>query len=98
MDICPNCGLPLQACVCKEIAKSDQTVTVSTEKRKFGKIQTIVTGLKGVDIKEIAKKLKSELACGGTVKDKTIELQGNHRGKIKPILVEEGFDATQIKE
>ncbi len=98
MDICPNCGLPLQACVCKEIAKSDQTITVTTEKRKFGKIQTIVTGLKDVDIKEIAKKLKSELACGGTIKGKTIELQGNHKGKIKPILKEEGFDESQIKE
>ena len=99
MDICPNCGLPLQACVCKEIAKTDQEIAVKTEKRRFGKITTMVSGFDdGVDIKEIAKKLKSKLACGGTVKNKTIELQGNHKGKISPVLVEMGFEKSQIKE
>ncbi len=99
MDICPKCGLPLEACVCKEIAKTTQKeIVVKTEKRKFGKIQTIITGLEDVDIKDIAKKLKARLACGGTVKNNTIELQGNHKDKIKPILVELGFDETQIKD
>jgi translation initiation factor 1 (eIF-1/SUI1) len=43
---------------------------------------TIVTGLEGVDIKEIAKKLKSKLACGGTiVNGKIIELQEITRKK-----------------
>ena len=97
MDICPKCGLPLAACVCEEIAKSDQQIVVKTEKRRFGKIQTIVTGFEGVDIKEIAKKLKSELACGGTVKNSTIELQGNHKDKVRALLVNEGFDESQIR-
>ena len=42
MDICPKCGLPLQACVCEEIAKTEQRIQVTTEKKKFGKIVTIV--------------------------------------------------------
>lgn len=97
MDICPRCGLPLQACVCGEIAKTQQNISVKTEKRRFGKISTMVSGFDdGVDIKDIAKKLKSELACGGTVKNKIIELQGNHKDKIKPILVEMGFDSEHI--
>ena len=99
MDICPKCGLPIQACVCGEIAKTQQKISVKTEKRRFGKISTMVSGFDdGVDIKNLAKKLKSELACGGTVKNKVIELQGNHRGKIKPILVEMGFDGKQIND
>lgn len=98
MDICPNCGLPLQACVCKDIAKTQQEITVTTEKRRFGKITTIIAGLEGIDIKETAKKLKSKLACGGTVKNKVIELQGNHKGKVKPALIELGFNESQIKE
>ena len=97
MDICPKCGLPLEACVCKDIAKTQQDIKVTTEKRRFGKLSTIVSGIDS-DIKEIAKKLKAELACGGTVKDKEIELQGNHKDKIKPLLVELGFDESQIKE
>ena len=97
MDICPKCGLPIAACVCEEIAKSDQQIIVKTEKRRFGKMQTIVTGFEGVAIKDIAKKLKTELACGGTVKNNAIELQGDHKNKIKALLIEEGFDESQIR-
>lgn len=98
MDICPNCGLPLQACVCKEIAKGQQEIRIGTEKRRFGKIITTVAGLEGVDIKDIAKNLKSKLACGGTVKRNVVELMGNHKAKVKPLLVEMGFDENQIKD
>ena len=98
MDICPKCGLPLQACVCKELAKGQQSVEVKTEKRRFGKIITLVKGFEGPDIKEIAKTLKAKLACGGTVKGNTIELMGNHKHKIKPLLIELGFEESLIKE
>lgn len=99
MDICPKCGLPLQACVCEEIAKTQQEIQVKTDKRRFGKIITLVSGFDdGVDIKETAKKLKSEFACGGTVKNKVIELQGNHKGKVTPVLIKMGFDEAHIKE
>ena len=99
MDICPKCGLPLPACVCGEIAKTQQQISVKTEKMRFGKITTTVSGFDdGVDIKELAKTLKAKRACGGTVKNKTIELQGNHKGHVKKILVELGFDETQIRE
>jgi len=99
MDICPKCGLPIQACVCKEIAKAEQRVKIETEKRRYGKMITLVTGLSNdVDMKEIAKNLKSELACGGTIKNNAIELQGNHRKKIKPILVRLGFPEDTIED
>ncbi len=98
MDICPKCGLPLAACVCENIAKTQQEIEVKTEKRRFGKFVTMVYGLEGVDIKEVAKKLKNKLACGGTVDGNIIELQGNHLNKIKGILVESGFSPEHIKE
>ncbi len=99
MEICPKCGLPIQTCVCEEIAKTQQTIDIKTEKRRFGKITTIISGFdNGVDIKEIAKKLKDKRACGGTIKNKTIELQGNHKGHIKPLLVEIGFNEEQIND
>lgn len=99
MEICPKCGLPIPACVCGEIAKTQQQISVTTEKRRFGKVNTMISGFDdGVDIKDIARKLKMKRACGGTVKNKIIELQGNHRGFIKSILVAEGFSEEQIKE
>jgi translation initiation factor 1 len=42
MDICPKCGLPKQACVCEEIAKSEQKIKVEGVKKKFGKIATVI--------------------------------------------------------
>jgi len=99
VDICPKCGLPIPACVCNEIAKTQQNIEVKTEKRRFGKVSTMVSGFDdGVNIKDIAKRLKEKRACGGTVKNNIIELQGNHKGHIKPILVSIGFNEEQIKD
>ena len=96
MDICPKCGLPLQACVCEEIAKEEQRIHIQTEKKRFGKIVTMVSGIQGMDLKPIAKSLKQELACGGTVKDKIIELQGEHIKNAKQALIKLGFAEDSI--
>jgi translation initiation factor 1 len=96
MDICPKCGLPIQACVCSDIISENQQITVSSDRRKFGKVITLVSGLDAEGIKEIAKKLKNKLACGGTIKNSIIELQGDHKNRIKPALLEMGFNAGQI--
>ena len=89
----------MQACVCEDIAKSEQRIQIRTVKKKFGKISTIVSGLdKSLDIKKIAKDLKAELGCGGTVRDGEIELQGDHRKKVKPILVSLGFEEDSVED
>ena len=99
MEICPKCGLPQQACVCEQIVKSSQKIKIFTEKKKFGKTATMISGFEaGMDVKKIAKALKEELACGGTFKDNIVELQGDHVKKIKPILVKLGFDGESISE
>lgn len=98
MDICPKCGLPRQACVCEQIVKSSQRIKVTTQKKRFGKIATQITGFeKGINLKETAKALKNELACGGTNKDNMIELQGDHSRKVKPLLVKLGFEEDSIE-
>ena len=97
MEICPKCGLPKEACVCEQIAKSSQKINVTTDKKRYGKIVTVVTGFgDGVDVKKVTKALKNELACGGTCKDGVIELQGDHTKRIKGVLVKLGFDEESI--
>jgi translation initiation factor 1 len=97
MEICPKCGLPEQACVCEQIVKSSQRIKVTTDRKRYGKIVTVVTGFgEGIDVKKIAKALKNELACGGTHKNNVIELQGDHRSKMKGLLVELGFEENSI--
>lgn len=99
MDICPKCGLPKQACVCENIAKSEQRVQVKIVKKRFGKIVTEITGIsKDIDIKSTAKSLKNELACGGTIKNGIVELQGNHLKKVKPILIGLGFPEDSVED
>lgn len=98
MEICPKCGLPKQACVCEQIVKSSQRIKVNTDKKRYGKIVTVVTGFEsGIDVKKIAKELKNELACGGTYKDNIIELQGDHTKKVKLLLVKMGFEENSIE-
>ena len=92
-------GLPKELDVWGTIAKEEQQIRIKKEKKRFGKIVTLVEGLdKSVDIKEIAKKLKNKLACGGTVKDNVIELQGNHTKNVKKELINLGFSPDSIKE
>ncbi len=98
MDVCQKCGLPKELCVCQTIAKESQRITIKKDKRKFGKIITVVSGIdpKQIDIKEIAKKLKSKFACGGTVKNNVIELQGDHVAKTKDELTSMGFASDVV--
>lgn len=95
MNVCPKCGLPLEACICKELSKTKQKIKIERVKRRFGKIVTIVSGIED-DTKEIAKKLKEELACGGTVKNNIIELQGEHAKKVREKLIALGFNEENI--
>ena len=95
-DICPKCGLAKELCVCETIAKEEQRIVIRVDKRRFGKLTTVIDGFEDIDIKDIAKKLKSKLACGGTVKGKSIELQGKHIDKVKKELVSLGFNANSI--
>ena len=95
-DICPKCGLAKELCVCETIAKEEQRIVIRVDKRRFGKLTTVIDGFEDIDIKDIAKKLKSKLACGGTVKGKSIELQGKHVDKVKKELINLGFNANSI--
>lgn len=90
--------MPKELCVCEEIAREQQRINVYSIKRKFGKKVTIVEGIdeKQLDLKALTKTLKSKLACGGTSKEGRIELQGNHKVRVKEVLVEMGFSPEMI--
>ena len=99
MEICPKCGLPQEACVCEQIVKSSQRIKVTTDKKRYGKIVTVISGFeKDIDIKAVAKSLKNELACGGTFQNDVIILQGHHMDKIKPLLTKLGFEEESISQ
>jgi translation initiation factor 1 len=91
--ICPTCGLPKELCACEEIAREQQEIRITTAKRRYGKVVTIVEGINAsdIDIDDLARQLKTKCASGGTVKDGNIELQGDHKRKVEQVLQELGF-------
>jgi translation initiation factor 1 len=83
--------------VCQEIAKEGQKIEIYTVKKRFGKVSTILHGFgSGTDMKALTRELKRMLACGGTFKEERIELQGDHRHKVKDILVKMNYSPDQI--
>jgi len=98
-DICAVCGLPKDLCVCETISMEQQYIKVRLETRKWGKPTTVIEGFdpKTVNLSVLATKLKSTCACGGTAKNNIILLQGDHRDKVKKILVQHGFPERIIE-
>jgi translation initiation factor 1 len=92
-SICEVCGLPKEICVCEDIAREQQKITIAVDKRRYGKMMTVVDGINShdLDIDALVTKLKKKCASGGTIKDGKIELQGDHRAKVKETLEEMGF-------
>jgi len=91
--ICNTCGLPEELCVCEQIAREQQDIRITTTRRRYGKVVTIIEGFNtgDIDLDDLARKLKTKCASGGTVKDGRIELQGDHKKKVEKALNELGF-------
>ncbi len=90
--MCPSCGKQSDKCQCKKEknnpARGDGEVRVERSvKGRKGKCVSLIRGLslEGIQLKELAKKLKQKCGSGGTIKSSVIEIQGDHRD----ILIEE---------
>ena len=98
---CEVCEQPLAQCVCPRsesgvvLLPKDQPARVGREKRRKGKIVTVITGLDPVasNLKAILARLKTACAAGGTINDGKIEIQGDHRERALSILRDLGYPA-----
>ncbi len=97
-EICPICSLPKDICRCQELAKTEQRIKVSVERRKWGREVTLIEGINSreISLSELVTKLKMKCACGGSAKDGVIVLQGDHRHNIKNVLGNLGFPSDNI--
>ncbi len=48
-------------------------------------------------IEAVGKKLRQTCGCGGTVKDRTIEIQMDHPARLRAVLEAEGFEVAGVK-
>ena len=70
------------------------TIYISVEtKGRAGKTVTLIRGLQHnpATMNDIARMLKEKCGTGGTVKDRTIELQGDRRERAKTLLEEMNY-------
>jgi translation initiation factor 1 len=92
---CPRCHS--DPCRCpkpKSLPPQQQTAAIRREtKGRGGKTVTVIYGLQlsPEDAKELARQLKQTCGTGGTVKEDSIEIQGDHREKIAARLQQLGY-------
>ena len=60
-------------------------------------VHDFATHLPQTVIEKIASKLRSACGCGGTVRGRTIEIQGDQPAKIRTVLEAEGFQVAGVK-
>jgi translation initiation factor 1 len=89
-------------CRCREKAGGapvgDGRVRVGRQtKGRKGKGVTVITGLAlpPDELAALARELKKKCGSGGTVRDGTIEIQGDHREALVEELVRRGFEAKR---
>lgn len=89
--MCPACRRPVAQCTCRQAAApaGDGIVRVQREtKGRGGKAVTVVRGvpLDAAALVKLGQELKAACGSGGTVKDATIEVQGDHVDKVIALL------------
>jgi translation initiation factor 1 len=95
--ICPDCRKPVASCSCRQTSTppvTDGIVRIRREtKGRAGKGVTVITGvpLGPADLDQLAKQLKQRCGTGGTVKNGTIEIQGDHRDLLLAELTKKGW-------
>lgn len=95
INTCPVCGRSYKECRCDQpVKKSDGIVRVMRDRKgRGGKTVTVITGIPANSdaITTLAQQLKKLCGSGGTVKDGTIEIQGDHCDKVQAKLTEMGY-------
>lgn len=93
--LCPRCGhFPCRCSQVKSQPPKEQTAAIQFEKKgRGGKAVSVVRGLQLApdDLKTLARDLKRACGVGGTVKDGTIEIQGDQREVIAARLRALGY-------
>lgn len=99
--VCDRCAKPQAECSCPPLPPSaraktppaNQTARLSVEKRKKGKIVSVIRGLPASenDLPALLSRFKSACGAGGTLDGDELEIQGDHREKLAELLAELGY-------
>ena len=101
--ICPGCRRPVAQCACKDTRGKPArpgtgAVRVSrVTQGRGGKSVSVITGLPldEAALAVLARELKQRCGSGGTVREGTIEIQGEHRDTLVAELLQRGYAARR---
>ena len=99
-QMCPVCNQHQNVCICKDetaiLGDGKVRVTLDTKGRK-GKGVSVISGLALTekDLKTLAKELKNLCGTGGSIKNNSIEIQGDHRDKLIQALAQKNIQAKK---
>ena len=68
-------------------------IRIRLDRRASGRVVTVVTGVPGppTEVEGLGRELRAGCGTGGTTRDDTIELQGDHRDKVEAVLARRGL-------
>ena len=96
--ICGRCGQPDSECRCGAGATESVPARITAKLRleskgRGGKTVTVVFGLPRNEafLKGLCGELKKACGSGGTVADDGVEIQGDHRDRLRTLLVARGW-------
>ena len=97
--VCPQCGWPADDCKCSSrnatAAVPDRVIAkLRIEKKgRGGKTVSVVYDLpnNAAFLKALCQDLKRACGVGGAVIDGGVELQGDQRERLRPLLQQKGF-------
>jgi translation initiation factor 1 len=77
----------------KSVPPAGKGIRIRLERRASGRVVTVVTGVPGRpgDVEALGRELRAGCGTGGTTRDETIELQGDHRNKVEAVLARRGL-------
>ncbi len=78
----------------QDLPPQQQNIRVqATRSGRKGKTVTVMTGFKHSHeaLTKLLKQLKNQCGSGGTIKDNTLEIQGDHRQKLVSVLSQLGY-------
>jgi translation initiation factor 1 len=97
---CPKCGWPQSDCRCSSnLPAADEPIPpkvsakLSIEKRGSGSVVTVVAGLpanRGF-LDALARELKKSCGAGGRAAETSVEIQGDHRERLRDLLARKGW-------
>lgn len=80
----------------QELPPNQQDLRVqASRKGRKGKTVTVISGFQSTPetLTQLLKQLKTQCGSGGTVKENTLEIQGDHAQKLVPLLTQLGYKA-----